>query len=57
MHGTVNCSGMYPGQAVYDNLQIKGGAAGGGYYLVTTKDLSGSELLSQAKVDWTVGEE
>lgn len=57
MHGTVNCSGMYPGQAVYDNLQIKGGAAGGGYYLVTTKDLSGSELLGQAKVDWTVGEE
>lgn len=57
MHGTVNCSGMYPGQAVYDNLQIKGGAAGGGYYLVTTKDLSGKELLGQAKVDWTVGEE
>ncbi|MCR4741787.1 MAG: fibronectin type III domain-containing protein [Treponema sp.] len=57
MHGTVNCTGMYPGQAVYDNLQIKGGAAGGGYYLVTTKDLSGSEILSQAKVDWTVGEE
>lgn len=57
MHGTVKCTGMYPGQAVYNNLEIKGGAAGGGYYAVTTNDLSGSVILSEDKVDWTVGEE
>jgi len=57
MHEKVNCTGMYPGYAIYDNLQIKGGAAGGGYYLVETYDLSGSKLLNEAHVDWTVGEE
>ena len=36
---------------------IKGGAAGGGYYAVTTNDLSGSVILSEDRVDWTVGEE
>ena len=55
--------GMYPGSVVYDNLQIKGGAAGGGYYLVTTYELdrksesTGTVILNQAKVDWLVGEE
>lgn len=57
MHGTVNCTGMYPGYAKYDNLQIKGGAAGGGYYIVETKDINGKTLLSEDNVDWTVGEE
>ena len=31
MDGTVTCTGMYPGTIVYDNIQIKGGNAGGGY--------------------------
>ena len=35
MKGTVNCRGMYPGRVIYNNIQIKGGAAGGGYYLIT----------------------
>lgn len=74
MHGTVNCyhyadydglfQGMYPGYVIYDNLQIKSGAAAGGYYLVATYglDYSGSgssakPILEEAKVDWLVGEE
>ena len=42
---------------------LYGGAAGGGYYLVTTYELdrtsssTGTEILSQGKVDWLVGEE
>ena len=57
MHEKVNCSGMYPGYAVYNNLQIKGGAAGGGYYLVETYDLNKNQLFSEGQVSWTVGEE
>lgn len=57
MHEKVTCTGMYPGYAIYNNLQIKGGAAGGGYYLVETSDLSGKTLLKEDKVNWTVGEE
>jgi len=57
MHEKVTCTGMYPGYAIYDNLEIKSGAAGGGYYLVQTKDLSGSVILDEAKVDWLVGEQ
>jgi len=50
-------TGMYPGYAKYDNLEIKGGGAGGGYYLVTTQDKDGNTVLSEGRVDWTVGEE
>jgi len=57
MHGTVQCSGMYPGSATYDNLQIKGGAAGGGSYDVETRDLSGNVIFPKGTVNWTVGEE
>jgi len=32
MDGTVTCTGMYPGNIIYDRVQIKGGAAGGGTY-------------------------
>lgn len=32
MDGTVTCSGMYSGKVHYGNVQIKGGAAGGGTY-------------------------
>lgn len=55
--------GMYPGYSVYNNLEIKGGAAGGGYYLVQTYELdrtsssNGTVVLSEGKVDWKVGEE
>ena len=35
---------------------IKGGAAGGGSYGVTTRDLNGNEI-NKADVDWQVGEE
>ncbi len=55
--------GMYPGYAVYNNLEIKGGAAGGGYYIVQTYELdrkdknSGTVVLAEDKVNWLVGEE
>jgi hypothetical protein len=32
MDGTVTDTGMYPGWVKYDGVEIKGGAAGGGYY-------------------------
>ena len=51
MDGTVECRGMYPGSVVYDNVQIKGGAAGGGYYIIK-RDGFGPE-----NVNWTVGNE
>lgn len=54
---TAELSGMYPGYAKYDKLQIKGGAAGGGYYIVCTKDKTGSTVLNEGNVDWVVGEE
>ncbi len=59
MDGTVTASnsGMYPGYAKYDKLEIKGGGAGGGYYIVSTMDKSGKQVLGEGNVDWTVGEE
>ena len=57
MHKSTTCTGMYPGSADYENLQIKSGAAGGGYYGVTTKDLDGNVIFSGAQVNWIVGEE
>ena len=50
-------SGMYPGYAKYDKLEIKGGGAGGGYYIVCTQDKSGNTVLNEGNVDWTVGDE
>ncbi len=52
MDGTVICSGMYPGKVVYNNIQIKGGAAGGGTYGIIREGFDG-----QVEVDWKVGEE
>ncbi len=55
--------GMYPGYAIYDHLEIKGGAAGGGYYEVATFELdrtsssNGTVVLEKANVNWLVGEE
>ena len=57
MSGTVNVTGMYPGYAVYDNLKIVSGAAGGGYYLVQTYDLNGNVILEEGQVSYLVGNE
>ena len=51
MDGTVTCKGMYPGSVCYDNILIKGGAAGGGYYVVTR------EGFAPENVVWSVAEE
>lgn len=52
MDGTVDCKGMYPGSVNYNSLKIKGGAAGGGSYVITRSGFEGS-----VNVDWKVGEE
>ena len=52
MNGTVTCTGMYPGSVGYGGLQIKGGGAAGGYYIITRAGFPGSE-----NVNWRVGEE
>ena len=57
MHGTVKCTGMYPGEVVYNHIDIKGGAAGGGYYIVQTKNTKGEIILANENVNWKVGEE
>ena len=58
MDGTVTVDGMYPGSVVYDGIQIKGGAAGGGTYGVTrnlVKDDGSIEKIT-VQADWTWGE-
>lgn len=57
MSNSVSCKGMYPGKAVYDNLEIVSGAAGRGYYVVTTFDLDGNIILPEGNVSWEIGEE
>lgn len=57
MHESVDCSGMYPGVAYYNKLEIKSGAAGGGTYGVTTRDLNGSLIFNNEEISWTVGNE
>lgn len=52
MDGTVDCKGMYPGSVNYNSLKIKGGAAGGGSYVISRSGFEGS-----VNVDWKVGEE
>jgi len=52
MDGTVYCTGMYPGSVGYDGIEIKGGAAGGGYYVIKQDCFDSSENIS-----WIVGEE
>lgn len=54
---TAGVEGMYPGYAIYDNVQIKGGAAAGGTYTVCTQDKNGNAILNEALISWTVGEE
>ncbi|MDR2259212.1 MAG: hypothetical protein LBE14_08715 [Treponema sp.] len=50
MDGTITASGMYPGKVHYGNIQIKGGAAGGGTYGIEPDGFPRSEI------SWTVGE-
>jgi len=57
MSGTVKCSGMYPGNSNYSKLEIKGGAAGGGSYGVTTFDLEENVILEEGQISWLIGEE
>lgn len=52
MDGTVTVTGMYPGSVVYDRIEIKGGAAGGGTYGVTRTGIDSSAVQG----DWTWGE-
>jgi hypothetical protein len=51
MDGTVTCTGMYPGKVYYDNIQIKGGGAGGGTYGIHPDN------FQRMEVSWTVGEQ
>ncbi|MDR2404210.1 MAG: hypothetical protein LBD78_09290 [Spirochaetaceae bacterium] len=50
MDGTMECTGMYPGKVYYDNVEIKGGAAGGGTYGIEP------EGFPRGEVNWLVGE-
>ena len=52
MDGTVTCNGMYPGSVIYNNVQIKGGAAGGGTYGVIRNGIDSSAV----QVDWKAGD-
>lgn len=52
MDGTVVCSGMYPGKVIYDNVVIKGGAAGGGTYGVIRDGIDSNAV----QVDWKAGD-
>ncbi|MBR5096429.1 MAG: hypothetical protein IK094_04905, partial [Treponema sp.] len=52
MDGTVTVQGMYPGRVSYDNIKIKGGAAGGGTYGVTRTGIDSAAV----QADWTWGE-
>lgn len=51
MDGTVTCKGMYPGTVKYDKIEIKGGDAGGGSYVITP------DGFDSADVKWQVGSE
>lgn len=48
MDSTVVCKGMYPGKISYDNIQIKGGNAGGGTYGVCP------DGFAQKELDWKI---
>ncbi|MBD5440593.1 MAG: hypothetical protein HDR33_06200 [Treponema sp.] len=52
MDGTVTCNGMYPGSVIYNNVQIKGGAAGGGTYGVIRNGIDSNAV----QVDWKAGD-
>lgn len=52
MDGTVVCRGMYPGKVSYDNVKVKGGAAGGGTYRVTRDGIDSDYV----EVNWKAGD-
>jgi hypothetical protein len=54
---TASTESMYPGYAKYDKIQIKGGGAGGGSYVVCTKDKNENIVLNEGDISWTIGEE
>lgn len=58
MDGTVTIQGMYEGKVRYDNIKIKGGAAGGGTYGVWRKNIDpGSDSNpTYVEADWLYGE-
>lgn len=55
--------GMYPASVVYDNVEIKSGNAGGGYYFVKLYEIDGcksdgfgsAKVILEGAVDYTVG--
>lgn len=51
MDGVVTCRGMYPGKVRYDNVEIKSGNAGGGYYGVIRDGIDANEV----NVDYKAG--
>lgn len=51
MKGVVTCRGMYPGKVRYDNVEIKSGNAGGGYYGVIRDGIDSNEV----NVDYKAG--
>lgn len=51
MDGVVTCRGMYPGKVRYDNVEIKSGNAGGGYYGVIRDGIDSNEV----NVDYKAG--
>lgn len=57
MSESVTVTGMYPGIADYNSIKIKGGAAGGGGYKVTTMNLNNETILSAELISWLIGEE
>ena len=57
MSGTVVCTGMYPGEVSYGNIKITGAQAGGGFYMVKTKDALGTVVFDAGQVDWRTGDE
>ena len=44
MFGTMIVSGMYPGTVCYDNIEIKKGNAGGGFYTIEPEGFDKAEL-------------
>ncbi len=45
MFGTVNVSGKYSAKVIYDNILIRKGNAGGGYYVIQYEDGSSGKVM------------
>lgn len=44
MFSHIDCRGMYPGTVYYDNIKIKKGKAGGGYYTVSREGFPDAQI-------------